>query len=158
MLIWGFLVRSGYIFSLFLQVNQDRNSTRMLSGYFFDIQLYETTIPDQGQCHVRAVVSLNAEHPVFQGHFPGNPVVPGVCQVQMVKELIEKAVGMPLMLRESDNIKFLAMISPVAVPLVELSIQLRNTNEKVISATATIGSAEKIFLKFKGKFESGSNG
>ena len=32
----------------------------------------------------RFSLELNPEHPVYEGHFPGNPVVPGVCQVQMI--------------------------------------------------------------------------
>ena len=28
-------------------------------------------------------VELNSEHTVYQGHFPGHPVVPGVCLLQL---------------------------------------------------------------------------
>jgi 3-hydroxyacyl-[acyl-carrier-protein] dehydratase len=126
----------------------------MLSGYFFEIQSYTIDLPEEGPSSVQATVTLNAQHPVFSGHFPGNPVVPGVCQVQMIKELVEKAVKMPLKLRESDNIKFLAMISPETTPQVEIAIQIKHMPEKVISATATISSGGTVFLKFKGKFES----
>ena len=32
-------------------------------------------------------LTLNAEHPIFKGHFPNNPVTPGVCMMQIVKNL-----------------------------------------------------------------------
>ena len=28
-------------------------------------------------------LTLNAEHPIFKGHFPNNPVTPGVCMMQI---------------------------------------------------------------------------
>jgi len=34
-------------------------------------------------------VKLNPGHPVYQGHFPGHPVVPGVCLLQLIKECVE---------------------------------------------------------------------
>ena len=34
-------------------------------------------------------IKLNPEHPVYQGHFPGHPVVPGVCLLQLIKECEE---------------------------------------------------------------------
>ena len=34
-------------------------------------------------------VALNADCEVYQGHFPGEPVCPGVCNIQMIKECTE---------------------------------------------------------------------
>ena len=38
---------------------------------------------------INAQLQLNPAHRVFEGHFPGQPVVPGVCMVQMIKEILE---------------------------------------------------------------------
>ena len=126
----------------------------MLAGNFFDIQSFTSEAPEAGQQKYHAVVSLNAGHPVYDGHFPGNPVVPGVCQVQMVKELVEKAVLSPLQLTESDNIKFLSMINPQLDPQLEFDILIKGVGERQFSVTASIGYGPVVFLKFKGKFES----
>ena len=32
-------------------------------------------------------LQLHPEHEIYQAHFPGNPITPGVCQVQIVAEL-----------------------------------------------------------------------
>ena len=40
-------------------------------------------------------LTLNAEHPIFKGHFPNNPVTPGVCMMQIVKNLTVQITGYP---------------------------------------------------------------
>ena len=35
-------------------------------------------------------IELNPGHALYQGHFPGQPVVPGVCTLQMIKESAEQ--------------------------------------------------------------------
>ena len=125
----------------------------MLSGNFYDIQSFTGSDPEGPTQQFTVVTLLNANHPIYQGHFPGNPVVPGVCQIQMVKELVEKTVSHKLRLTESDNIKFLAMINPNLTPRLEFRILIKPVSEQQIFATVSIVSASSIFLKFKGKFE-----
>ena len=38
-------------------------------------------------------IELNPGHMLYQGHFPGQPVVPGVCTLQMIKESAEQIVS-----------------------------------------------------------------
>ena len=33
--------------------------------------------------------TLNPEAGVYSGHFPGNPIAPGVCSLQMIKECLQ---------------------------------------------------------------------
>jgi 3-hydroxyacyl-[acyl-carrier-protein] dehydratase len=125
----------------------------MLAGDFFDIQSFTVSEPGMVPFRISSVARLNPQHPIFAGHFPGNPVVPGVCQVQMVKELVERSLQRKLKLTASDNIKFLSMISPDASPLLEFDIQVRVLSGRQISATAAISSGAQVFLKFKGEFD-----
>jgi len=125
----------------------------MLAGNFFEIQTFTPGSFVEERAEFHAIVSLNSSHPVYQGHFPGNPIVPGVCQIQMVKELIEKAVALHLRIKESENIKFLSMINPEENPKIEFNICIKPDNNLQFSATASITSGSTVFLKFKGKFE-----
>ena len=36
---------------------------------------------------------LNAEHTIYQAHFPNEPITPGVCILQILKELLEEHTG-----------------------------------------------------------------
>ena len=58
------------------------------------------------------IVVFNQKHPIFSGHFPEQPVVPGVCMIQMVKELLERVLDKKLMLRSTGQVKFLQLITP----------------------------------------------
>jgi 3-hydroxyacyl-[acyl-carrier-protein] dehydratase len=96
-------------------------------------------------------IELNPAHPVYSGHFPGSPVVPGVCQIQIIKELIEKIEGTALRLEHADNIKFLSLIQPGQNKALVIDTGLREADEK-LSLTVSIHDGATIFLKFKGIF------
>lgn len=78
-----------------------------------------------------AQITLNKDHPIFKGHFPGNPVTPGVCMLQIVKELTEDILSKKLFMVRSSNVKFMALINPqIHVNLkLELDISLLTESE-----------------------------
>ena len=41
-------------------------------------------------------VELCAEHLIYRAHFPGHPITPGVCVMQIVCELAAEIVGHPV--------------------------------------------------------------
>jgi 3-hydroxyacyl-[acyl-carrier-protein] dehydratase len=43
--------------------------------------------------NIASEIRINAEHHLFNGHFPGAPVTPGVIQLQMIKTVFGKAYG-----------------------------------------------------------------
>ncbi|MFD2822400.1 3-hydroxyacyl-ACP dehydratase [Lacinutrix iliipiscaria] len=76
-----------------------------------------------------AQITINKDHEIFKGHFPGNPVTPGVCMMQIIKELTEEIVGQKLMMQSSSNIKFMAIINPEKTPNLELNLDIAKTDE-----------------------------
>lgn len=79
---------------------------------------------------VYITIQLNKNHDVFKGHFPDNPVTPGVCMIQIIKEMAQTQVNSPLFLHNISNVKFTALINPNVNPdlILELSfIQENNT-------------------------------
>ena len=125
----------------------------MLQGNFYAIQSFSVSDQVSFPLEFTATTRLNAGHPVYRGHFPGNPVVPGVCQIQMVTELTGKAVNKKLMLAESDNITFLSLINPDLNPELEFRILIKEADAGQLSVTASILAGSTVFLKFKGKFD-----
>lgn len=101
---------------------------------------------------VNATVKLNPEHEVFKGHFPGNPVMPGVCMIQMIKELTEEATQMNLSLSVASNIKFMAIINPEKNDTIQLTIQISEVDGQ-IKVKNTVSFEETLALKLNATFK-----
>lgn len=93
--------------------------------------LYKVTSTENTSEGILATVHLNKDHAIFKGHFPGNPVMPGVCMIQIIKELTEKSTGKNLFLAVSSNIKFMAIINPEKNPDLQLTIYIKEENGEV---------------------------
>ena len=74
-----------------------------------------------------AKITINKDHIIFKGHFPGNPVMPGVCMIQIIKEITEKIVNKTLFMQSANNIKFMAIINPFLTPELELQLEIIET-------------------------------
>jgi 3-hydroxyacyl-[acyl-carrier-protein] dehydratase len=103
--------------------------------------------------HYRAALQIEPKHPIFQGHFPGSPVVPGVCQIQMIIETLSNIAGRRLTLTASDTVKFLYMINPLESTHVDLDMLVKQPAEGRFQVQATLLGTNNTFLKFKGNLE-----
>ncbi len=103
---------------------------------------------------ISATILFNANHPIFKGHFEQMPVVPGVCQTQLIKEILQEEINKNLVLSKGLNIKFMAMIVPQEHPKVFVEINYKIEND-LYSVDAKLFFDTIIFTKFKGEFISG---
>lgn len=114
----------------------------MLQGSFYT---YSTTNTEGQFC-----VTFNAQHPIFKAHFPGKPVVPGVCLMQICKELAELHCGKKMNIKTARNIKFLQMLSPNTHPTVQFSLNAeRSENDAQIAIRAVVSLGELTFSKLQ---------
>jgi len=56
-----------------------------------------------------------ADLPVFEGHFPGHPIVPGVYLIESVRVVAEKFGGRPLRIARVGDAKITSITRPDAV-------------------------------------------
>lgn len=99
-----------------------------------------------------AQITINKNHEVFKGHFPGNPVTPGVCMMQIIKELTQQIVGKSLFMETSSNVKFMAIINPEINPDLVLTLDIsEETNGYKVKNTTKFGDtvALKLSMGFK---------
>ncbi len=97
-------------------------------------------------------IELNQAHKIYDGHFPDNPVVPGVCLVQIVKEVLSEIVKNELFLFKANNIKFLSVINPEIDKVFEMEYIVKFQENNIIQVNNVIFSKEKVFFKFQGSF------
>jgi 3-hydroxyacyl-[acyl-carrier-protein] dehydratase len=95
---------------------------------------------------LNATIALDREHPIFKGHFPGMPVVPGVCMMAIIKELLEEKFERLFVLQQAANIKFLSLINPLVNDEVEVEIRYLQQDNSLV-AEGTILAGEQTFFK-----------
>lgn len=76
-------------------------------------------------------IELNSKHEIFDGHFPNNPIMPGVCMIQIIKELTELFTSQKLFLSKVSNVKFMAIINPFTHSVLDLNLNIMNNGEEV---------------------------
>lgn len=114
--------------------------------------LYSVLTFEHEEQTVKATVKLNPEHEVFKGHFPGNPVMPGVCMIQMIKELTERATTQTLFLTVASNVKFMAIINPEKNDTLQLVLQISEV-DGLIKVKNTVSFEETMALKLNATFK-----
>lgn len=120
----------------------------MLSDSFYTVQSFESI-----ENKIIAEIQLNAQHPIFEGHFPKNPITPGVVQMEIVKELISKAIYKKVGLKSMSSCKFLAILNPNEHPIVQINIQLSDSENGEKKANAVIQNEEITFFKMNGVYK-----
>ena len=100
-----------------------------------------------------ATVEFNAGHQIFTGHFPALPVVPGVCQTQMLNELLNHTFKKELSMKRAAQIKFLALLNPVKTPRIRIDVKMTDAADGSILINADYFWEEVAYFKFKGEFK-----
>ena len=120
----------------------------MLLNNFFTINDKVTS-----ETEIWAELFINANHKIFDGHFPNQPVVPGVCMMQMIKEILELIIGKETNLLQAADMKFLAVINPQENNLIHASIKYATDEAGVINIVASLFKDELVHFKFKGQLQ-----
>ena len=115
-----------------------------------DLYHFSKVTPEEdGQGYlVEAVV--NADHDIFKGHFPGSPVLPGVCHMQMIVDAASEISGKSLSVKEGIDMKFTAVVDPREGTglLIKLDLSEQEGGEMKIQSATTFNG--KVCFKFKG--------
>lgn len=113
----------------------------MLIPHFYSVKQFNFTVNQ-----LKSIIELNPEHDVFKGHFPNNPVTPGVCMLQILKELTEQATTTNLFIKECSNVKFMALINPEVNAVLAITIDI-NPLEENFKIKASASFNETVALK-----------
>ena len=98
-------------------------------------------------------LSIHPEWPIYKAHFPGHPITPGVCIVQMVQELLQRALNRDVTLRKAKNVKYLAIISPEEVSELTVSFtKIETLPDGSLKVQAQVSNGETIFTKMSATF------
>ncbi len=98
------------------------------------------------------VIQLNPEHFIYVAHFPNNPITPGVCIIQIVKELTEEILSETLFLKIVKTVKFTQIINPLQNSEITFSISVAPTETNGYKANVNVFNEKETFAKLSLQF------
>jgi 3-hydroxyacyl-[acyl-carrier-protein] dehydratase len=87
----------------------------------------------------RIQIQMNAGHPIYQAHFPGNPITPGVLTMQMIRECAGRKIGQNLRFKSIKICRLAAMVRPGDTLRLKMDI---SENNGTVKLKATLTDAE----------------
>lgn len=112
-------------------------------------EIYSLSALKKNADSLTAKIRYDATHKVFEGHFPDNPIVPGVCTLNMISDIVRDNVGGNYRIKEASNVKYLQLIRPDHEPMLRL---IWKDVEAGLQVNATLEQDGTILMRFAGTF------
>lgn len=112
---------------------------------------YKYKIQEQFNGKIVVNIEINKNHEIFKGHFPEQPIVPGVVQMLIIKEILNEHLNKNLQLETSKSVKFLRMINPNETTNINAEILYKIIDNKY-KVTALLYKEETKILKLNGVY------
>ena len=94
-------------------------------------------------------IYIKSRHVIFTGHFPGNPITPGVCQMEMVKEIFGDYLGESIVFKYVSDMKFINMWVPNDSKSVYMDLSA-SSDEGGYKMNASIYTGKEVYFKIRG--------
>ena len=103
---------------------------------------------------IKATWYADPEWPIFEGHFPEQPVVPGVCSVECIAQAMsicilmsEKYSGKTPLFAAIDDVKFKSMIVPGDDVTITVEITDVNEERDLVSGNGEVWKGDTLCTK-----------
>ena len=113
--------------------------------------LFEVVSTKQGEDNYQCQVKFSREHRYYKAHFPGNPVTPGVCLMQIGEEILEEKYGKQLQLNVVKTIRFKKIVGPNDTPVYTFTKEVLDQDVLTVDITVSdeADEAVKMSLQYK---------
>ena len=135
-------MRSEHRADLFGEPNQEIKKIMKLLNSLYSI--VSESVTESGRDYN---IVLDAEHFIYKAHFPGEPITPGVCIMQIAVELLSLHCGQNLLIETVKNIKFFKIISPLENPGICFSISKLENGDSGVKAQVNVTGDGETFAK-----------
>ena len=118
--------------------------------------LFVDKIVEQTETKIKATKEISPEEPFFKGHYPGNPIMPGVLICESIFQtgaiLLSRTIGdigegTPVLTRIS-NAKFKNIVKPGALLEMEAEVVERVSNAFFMKGSASSAGKTAVTVEF----------
>ena len=95
-------------------------------------------------------LAIRPESRIFEGHFPGNPVCPGVCGVELIRECAARVVGCNLRIARISKCRFLSVARPQDGCRLSFDVALTPADDGAYQLRAKMHDGSKDYMSFAG--------
>jgi len=117
-----------------------------------DLYTVEQPVREKNGNGFSVLIRLNPFHEVFRGHFPGDPVLPGVCFIQILKEILKNQLEKDLVFDNFSTIKFFSIVNPGVNGLLHFDVELKSTGNGGTSFNSAAYFESVVYCRLKGDF------
>jgi 3-hydroxyacyl-[acyl-carrier-protein] dehydratase len=103
---------------------------------YTDLQNSAISVTTENKQQIIAVFQFKKELDLFKGHFPENPILPGILQIEMVKYALEESFDNSLHIKSVKKTKFSNLIHPGKT--VTLDIKIINEEDSLLYVKAIL--------------------
>ena len=104
-----------------------------------DLKNSEILVFKKNNQHINAVFSFKKELDLFRGHFPENPILPGIVQIEMVKYALEKSFDTCLSIKSVKKTKFSSLIHPGEIVYLDITMNKEENSLFNVKAILRVG-------------------
>jgi 3-hydroxyacyl-[acyl-carrier-protein] dehydratase len=97
----------------------------LLQDHYYSFVVAPESTPADGQA--RYTVRLLPDCDLYRGHFPGHPVCPGICNVELLRECAMKAIGQSLHIAAIKKCRFTKVATPQTESLLTADLSWQAT-------------------------------
>lgn len=111
--------------------------------------LHQETAPSSANFKLR----LHEEHPIYTGHFPNNPITPGVCSLEIMTQLAAANFSGFVRPKAVESIKYLGFVSPIRTPEIEVELKIGQTGEGAWRVRGVLSAGGKPAVKMVASYQ-----
>lgn len=110
-------------------------------------KLYTICYYHLNSSELKVELKIDPKHDIYNGHFPSNPITPGVIELEIIKELISYALNKNISLVSLSSCKFTSLWIPQDDTNVIADIIWNKTESDEIKVNATIKGKKSTIMK-----------
>lgn len=109
-------------------------------------------LPSTDNSQLNVLVNIDENNSVFDGHFPGLPILPGVYLIQIIKDSLNSFFPNNYQLKTAGTVKYLKPVEPRKSNKLKIEITWSESIDGLKVSAISFLEDDSIHFKFNGEF------